>query len=66
VIVTVTDEKPAGLKKHKDIKMTPSESTGFRAIRRSWKGNVQWMVRTAIYCLDTETKLIDFPMFSAE
>lgn len=64
--VTVTDEKPAGLKKQKEIKLTPSESTGFRAITRSKEGNVQWMVRTAIYCLDVEVKLIDFPMFSAE
>jgi len=66
VTVTVTDEKPAGLKKQKEIKLTPSESTGFRAITRSKEGNVQWMVRTAIYCLDVEVKLIDFPMFSAE
>lgn len=35
VTVTVTDEKPAGLKKQEDIKLTPSESTRFRAIRRS-------------------------------
>jgi hypothetical protein len=66
VIVIVTDGKPAGLKKQIERKLTPSESTGFRDITRSKEGNVQWMVRTTIYCLDREVKLIDFPMFSAE
>jgi hypothetical protein len=41
VIVIVTDEKQAGLKKQEERKLTPSESTGFRDITRSKEGNVQ-------------------------
>lgn len=41
VIATVTDDIPAGLKKQKETKITPSESTGFSAITRSEEGNVQ-------------------------
>ena len=40
-VLTATDEKPAGLKKQKETKLTPSESTGFRGIKRSKEGNVQ-------------------------